>query len=134
MSWTKDQVIALRNRAAARVQLTAPVVQEAEELTSLIATCEKLMQTSPTPVSEALRALAPIEAGELERAIPATSKVAPQQMVYGLLQDAGGEGLQASNMARELKLPPSTVASALRRLHHAGRIRRLERGRYACLA
>ena len=66
MTWTRDEAITLRNKAAERAQRCAAVVQEAEECEVLVALLDEILGVASSPAAERLRELSPVTSDELD--------------------------------------------------------------------
>lgn len=136
MSWTRDEALTLRNKAAERAQRCAAVVRESEECLALVTRLDDVLLGVLTPYAEALGELAPVTGaayvGNGNRAAngKVPSKVAKLHPVLVYLRLHDGVLFKTQELASALEISPSTVRSTLKRLHENGEIERPKRGLY----
>lgn len=124
-SWSRTHLIELRNKAAARAQQCAAVVQEAEELTSLIEVIDQALNGPTLTLATALRELTPVDDRPKS---PIRSQSAEEVLKF--LQDIPGEDAGIQDVASALGMNYKTVKWALARLLKANVIERPSYGRY----
>jgi hypothetical protein len=130
MSWTCDQVLDLRNRAAERAHKCEPIVRESEELMTLIHLLDKALLGGPLPSSIALgelQALA-VEGSESEPSVQ--TRVQRTEAVLILLAANRDVEFGSEQVALALGIPYKTAKWALLRLLEEGSIERPKYGRY----
>jgi hypothetical protein len=130
MSWSCDQILDLRNRAAARAHKCEPIVRESEELMTLIHLLDKALLGGPLPGSLALGEL---QALAVEEQAPVPSVQARGQRIKAVSSLLAGHREQdfgAEEVASLLGIPYKTAKWALLRLLEEGSIERPTYGRY----
>lgn len=128
-SWTRTQALELRNAAAARAQMCAPIVREAEELDALVCVLDEVLGGTPTPIADALLSHASVSGSDF--ADPnATVNVTTQLRVLGLVRERGSKPTRAAQVASMLGISVGVARTMLSRLAAAGDIERSKRGQY----
>lgn len=130
MSWSCDQILDLRNRAAERAQKCEPIVRESEELMTLIRLLDNALLGGPLPGSLALGELLPL-VPEKQAPMPSVQPRGQRtEAVLTLLITNRDTEYGAEEVASVLGIPYKTAKWALLRLERLGEIERPRYGRY----
>jgi hypothetical protein len=116
--------------------MCAPVVQESEELESLIGTVDELLRGFPTPRADGLRELVPVTEDDYVQAVAdanVTSNATTQAQVLAFVRSCAGKTLAPVQVALGLGIETNAARAILSRLVLLGEIERPERGRYCYL-
>ena len=128
-SWSRTQAIELRNRAAERAQVCAPIVQEAEELDALIDLLDEVLGGAPTPHADALRARVPVSDEDYPDP-NATTNATTQNRVLTYVASRDGEIVRPAEVALALGISAGVARVMLSRLVVARAIERPSHGCY----
>lgn len=128
-SWTREHAIALRNEAAARAQMCAPIVREAEELDGLITALDEILGGTPSPHASALEKLAPVNPEDYSEPYETVNETTLFRVLQ-FLKSRNGSTARAADVALTLGISADVARVMLSRLSVAGEIERLKRGQY----